>query len=40
MTARSTYKVCKVVLKQSDPMITVLFNPKYILNETKLLQNM
>jgi len=40
MTARSTYKVFNVVLKQSDPMITVLFNPKYILNETKLLQNM
>jgi len=40
MTARSTYKVCKVVLKQSDPMITVLFNIKYILNETKLLENM
>jgi hypothetical protein len=40
MTVRSTYKICKVVIKQSDPMITVLFNPKYILNETKLLQNM
>lgn len=26
MTARSAYKVCKAVLKQRDPVITVLFD--------------
>jgi hypothetical protein len=31
MTARSSYKVCKAVLKQRDPVITVLFASEDIL---------
>jgi hypothetical protein len=31
MTARSAYKVCKAVLKQRDPVLTVLFGSEDIL---------
>lgn len=31
MTARSAYKVCKAVLKQRDPVVTVLFSSQDVL---------